>query len=121
MSSPWSAARTSRPHRERSTPQGRASRSSGRTTRRAARTRPCRPRRAAPTMGVMPDPARRVLLAKPRGYCAGVDRAVQTVERALEKFGAPVYVRKQIVHNVHVVRDLEKRGAVFVEEAEEVP
>ncbi len=72
-------------------------------------------------MGVMPDPARRVLLAKPRGYCAGVDRAVQTVERALEKFGAPVYVRKQIVHNVHVVRDLEKRGAVFVEEAEEVP
>ena len=64
---------------------------------------------------------RRVLLAKPRGYCAGVDRAVQTVEKALERFGAPVYVRKQIVHNTHVVRELEGRGAIFVEEAEEVP
>ncbi|HXW43374.1 MAG TPA: 4-hydroxy-3-methylbut-2-enyl diphosphate reductase [Streptosporangiaceae bacterium] len=64
---------------------------------------------------------RRVLLAKPRGYCAGVDRAVQTVERALEQFGAPVYVRKQIVHNTHVVRALEQRGAIFVEETEEVP
>jgi 4-hydroxy-3-methylbut-2-en-1-yl diphosphate reductase len=64
---------------------------------------------------------RRVLLAKPRGYCAGVDRAVQTVERALEHFGAPVYVRKQIVHNTHVVRSLEERGAIFVEETEEVP
>jgi 4-hydroxy-3-methylbut-2-en-1-yl diphosphate reductase len=72
-------------------------------------------------MGVMPVPARRVLLAKPRGYCAGVDRAVQTVERALEQFGAPVYVRKQIVHNTHVVRALEQRGAIFVEEAGEVP
>jgi 4-hydroxy-3-methylbut-2-en-1-yl diphosphate reductase len=72
-------------------------------------------------MGVMPVPTRRVLLAKPRGYCAGVDRAVQTVERALEHFGAPVYVRKQIVHNTHVVRALEQRGAIFVEEAEEVP
>jgi 4-hydroxy-3-methylbut-2-enyl diphosphate reductase len=72
-------------------------------------------------MGVMPVPARRVLLAKPRGYCAGVDRAVQTVEEALERFGAPVYVRKQIVHNTHVVRSLEERGAIFVEEAEEVP
>jgi 4-hydroxy-3-methylbut-2-en-1-yl diphosphate reductase len=72
-------------------------------------------------MGVMPVPTRRVLLAKPRGYCAGVDRAVQTVERALEQFGAPVYVRKQIVHNTHVVRALEQRGAIFVEEAEEVP
>jgi 4-hydroxy-3-methylbut-2-en-1-yl diphosphate reductase len=72
-------------------------------------------------MGVMPVPTRRVLLAKPRGYCAGVDRAVQTVEEALERFGAPVYVRKQIVHNTHVVRSLEKRGAIFVEEAEEVP
>jgi 4-hydroxy-3-methylbut-2-enyl diphosphate reductase len=64
---------------------------------------------------------RRVLVAKPRGYCAGVDRAVQTVEVALERFGAPVYVRKQIVHNKHVVSELEKRGAVFVEEAAEVP
>jgi len=72
-------------------------------------------------MGVMSVPDRRVLLAKPRGYCAGVDRAVQTVEKALERFGAPVYVRKQIVHNTHVVRTLEQRGAVFVEEAEEVP
>jgi 4-hydroxy-3-methylbut-2-enyl diphosphate reductase len=72
-------------------------------------------------MDAMPEAARRVLLAKPRGYCAGVDRAVQTVERALEKFGAPVYVRKQIVHNLHVVRSLEKRGAIFVEEAEEIP
>jgi 4-hydroxy-3-methylbut-2-enyl diphosphate reductase len=62
-----------------------------------------------------------VLLAKPRGYCAGVDRAVQTVERALEVHGAPVYVRKQIVHNAHVVRRLESLGAVFVEEAAEVP
>ena len=64
---------------------------------------------------------RRVLLAKPRGYCAGVDRAVQAVEVALEVYGAPVYVRKQIVHNTHVVAALEARGAVFVEEAGEVP
>jgi len=62
-----------------------------------------------------------VLLAKPRGYCAGVDRAVQTVEIALERFGAPVYVRKQIVHNTHVVRTLEERGAIFVDETEAVP
>ncbi len=72
-------------------------------------------------MEVMSEPVKRVLLAKPRGYCAGVDRAVQTVERALERFGAPVYVRKQIVHNTHVVRTLERRGAIFVEETEEVP
>ena len=65
--------------------------------------------------------ARRVLLAKPRGYCAGVDRAVQAVEVALEMHGAPVYVRKQIVHNTHVVAGLEKRGAIFVEETDEVP
>jgi 4-hydroxy-3-methylbut-2-enyl diphosphate reductase len=64
---------------------------------------------------------RRVLLASPRGYCAGVERAVETVERALEHYGAPVYVRKQIVHNLHVVRDLEARGAVFVDEETEVP
>jgi 4-hydroxy-3-methylbut-2-en-1-yl diphosphate reductase len=64
---------------------------------------------------------KRVLLAKPRGYCAGVDRAVETVEQALAHFGAPVYVRKQIVHNLHVVQSLEQRGAVFVEELAEVP
>ncbi|PRZ40995.1 4-hydroxy-3-methylbut-2-enyl diphosphate reductase [Antricoccus suffuscus] len=64
---------------------------------------------------------KRVLLANPRGYCAGVDRAVVTVEKALDLYGAPVYVRKQIVHNVHVVRTLEARGAIFVEETEEVP
>jgi 4-hydroxy-3-methylbut-2-enyl diphosphate reductase len=69
----------------------------------------------------MDAPTRKVLLAKPRGYCAGVERAVQAVERALELYGAPVYVRKQIVHNTHVVRNLEKRGAIFVEETEEVP
>src|SRR6202167_1203714 len=63
---------------------------------------------------------RRVLLAKPRGYCAGVDRAVQAVEMALDRYGAPVYVRRQIVHNTHVVSELEKRGAVFVEETDEV-
>ena len=64
---------------------------------------------------------KRVLVAKPRGYCAGVDRAVLTVEKALELYGAPVYVRKQIVHNAHVVRTLEAQGAVFVEETDEVP
>jgi 4-hydroxy-3-methylbut-2-en-1-yl diphosphate reductase len=64
---------------------------------------------------------KRVLLAAPRGYCAGVDRAVDIVERSLRLYGAPVYVRKQIVHNIHVVRDLERKGAVFVEEETEVP
>ncbi|MFS1300488.1 4-hydroxy-3-methylbut-2-enyl diphosphate reductase [Streptosporangium longisporum] len=64
---------------------------------------------------------RRVLVAKPRGYCAGVDRAVQAVEKALEQYGAPIYVRKQIVHNTHVVRTLEERGAIFVDETEQVP
>jgi 4-hydroxy-3-methylbut-2-enyl diphosphate reductase len=69
-----------------------------------------------------PDEAERaVLLAAPRGYCAGVDRAVITVEKALDLYGAPVYVRKQIVHNKHVVANLESRGAVFVEELGEVP
>ena len=63
----------------------------------------------------------RVLLASPRGYCAGVDRAVEAVERALEQHGPPVYVRKQIVHNLHVVSELESKGAVFVEEEAEVP
>ena len=65
--------------------------------------------------------SKRVLLAAPRGYCAGVDRAVVTVEKALDLYGAPVYVRKQIVHNKHVVSTLEKRGAIFVEETHEVP
>ena len=64
---------------------------------------------------------RRVLLASPRGYCAGVERAVDTVEEALAKHGAPIYVRKQIVHNRHVVENLEGKGAIFVEENEEVP
>jgi 4-hydroxy-3-methylbut-2-en-1-yl diphosphate reductase len=64
---------------------------------------------------------KRVLLARPRGYCAGVDRAVATVEKALETYGAPVYVRKQIVHNRHVVQTLESRGVVFVDDADEVP
>jgi 4-hydroxy-3-methylbut-2-enyl diphosphate reductase len=63
----------------------------------------------------------KVLLAAPRGYCAGVERAVDAVERALERSGPPVYVRRQIVHNLHVVRDLEAKGAVFVEEETEVP
>jgi 4-hydroxy-3-methylbut-2-enyl diphosphate reductase len=63
----------------------------------------------------------RVLLAAPRGYCAGVERAVEAVERALAAHGAPVYVRKQIVHNLHVVRDLEAKGAVFVDEVDQVP
>ncbi len=72
-------------------------------------------------MGDMSATTRRVLLAKPRGYCAGVDRAVQTVEMALERYGRPVYVRKQIVHNLHVVRSLEERGAIFVDENEDIP
>ncbi len=63
----------------------------------------------------------RLLLAAPRGYCAGVDRAVQTVEHALDLHGAPVYVRKEIVHNKHVVEQLTERGAIFVEEETEVP
>ncbi len=66
-------------------------------------------------------PSRQVVLAAPRGYCAGVDRAVVTVEKALDAYGAPVYVRKQIVHNRHVVEDLQARGAIFVEELDEVP
>src|SRR3954452_4140190 len=64
---------------------------------------------------------KRGLLVSPRGYCAGVERAVETVERALALYGAPVYVRKQIVHNSHVVRELEGRGAVFVESVYDVP
>ncbi|MEY4275840.1 MAG: hypothetical protein RIS26_303 [Actinomycetota bacterium] len=64
---------------------------------------------------------KKVLLASPRGYCAGVDRAVIAVEKALDHYGAPIYVRKQIVHNIHVVSTLEKRGAIFVDEVDEVP
>lgn len=68
-----------------------------------------------------PNTPRRVLLAAPRGYCAGVDRAVQTVEHALDLHGAPVYVRKEIVHNKHVVEQLSERGAIFVDQETEVP
>ena len=81
--------------------------------------------RVAPERGRLRDlpvPApKRVLLAAPRGYCAGVDRAVIAVEKALERFGAPVYVRKQIVHNIHVVSTLEGKGAIFVDDVDEVP
>jgi 4-hydroxy-3-methylbut-2-en-1-yl diphosphate reductase len=75
------------------------------------------------TSPLLPWPAvvKRVLLASPRGYCAGVERAVETVERALALYGPPVFVRKQIVHNAHVVRDLEERGAVFVEDERDAP
>lgn len=69
----------------------------------------------------MPVAPEQVLLAAPRGYCAGVDRAVQTVERALDHYGPPVYVRKEIVHNKHVVEQLRERGAIFVDSADEVP
>jgi 4-hydroxy-3-methylbut-2-enyl diphosphate reductase len=65
--------------------------------------------------------SRKVLLANPRASCAGVERAIDVVERALERYGAPLYVRRQIVHNTHVVRDLERRGAIFVDEVEDVP
>src|SRR5690348_17672947 len=68
-----------------------------------------------------PMAVEKLLLAAPRGYCAGVDRAVQTVERALDAHGAPVYVRKEIVHNKHVVARLRERGAIFVDEQTEVP
>lgn len=69
----------------------------------------------------MTDADKKVLLAAPRGYCAGVDRAVETVEKAIEDYGAPVYVRKEIVHNKYVVDSLAKRGVIFVDEADEVP
>src|SRR5438105_3135254 len=72
-------------------------------------------------MALVPNTVEKLLLAAPRGYCAGVDRAVQTVERALAMHGAPVYVRKEIVHNKHVVAALRERGAIFVEEQTEVP
>ncbi|WP_431926831.1 4-hydroxy-3-methylbut-2-enyl diphosphate reductase [Amycolatopsis tucumanensis] len=72
-------------------------------------------------MTAVSEPVKRVLLAKPRGYCAGVDRAVVAVEKALELYGPPVYVRKEIVHNRHVVESLRERGVIFVEETSEVP
>ena len=77
--------------------------------------------RKAPDEIEQPDGEKKVLLAAPRGYCAGVDRAVIAVERALEHYGAPVYVRKEIVHNRHVVETLTERGAIFVDETEQVP
>lgn len=74
------------------------------------------------TLTGLPTPtAKQVIVAAPRGYCAGVDRAVITVEKALDAYGPPVYVRKQIVHNRHVVENLEQRGAIFVEELDEIP
>lgn len=82
---------------------------------------PVSPRTTATLIDGSVSGSGRVLLAAPRGYCAGVDRAVIAVEKALERYGAPVYVRKQIVHNVHVVRRLEEQGAVFVDEVDEVP
>src|SRR6202158_6230344 len=72
-------------------------------------------------MAIVSNTIEKLLLAAPRGYCAGVDRAVQTVERALNIYGAPVYVRKEIVHNKHVVEQLRQRGAIFVDEQTEVP
>ena len=69
----------------------------------------------------MSSTGKNVLLAAPRGYCAGVDRAVETVEKALEKYGAPIYVRKEIVHNKYVVETLSQRGVIFVDETDEVP
>ena len=63
----------------------------------------------------------RVILAQPRGFCAGVERAIEIVERALKKYGPPIYVRHEIVHNRHVVEDLRTRGAVFVDELDEIP
>ena len=71
----------------------------------------------------LPDDAdgKAILLAEPRGFCAGVDRAIEIVERALKKFGAPIYVRHEIVHNTYVVNDLKAKGAIFIEELSEVP
>src|SRR6516162_4381807 len=90
----------------------------------AGRLRPGRAggqRGALTTLRRVPPTPEKLLLASPRGYCAGVDRAVQTVERALELYGAPVYVRKEIVHNKHVVEQLRDRGAVFVDSESDVP
>mgnify|MGYP000674988645 CR=1 FL=1 len=82
---------------------------------------PLIPSRLSPLVEERTSGAKRILLAAPRGYCAGVDRAVIAVEKALERYGAPIYVRKQIVHNKHVVATLEARGAIFVDETDEVP
>ncbi|MEY4396715.1 MAG: hypothetical protein RLZZ40_471 [Actinomycetota bacterium] len=79
------------------------------------------PARTVPLEAVETGSAKRILLAAPRGYCAGVDRAVVAVEKALDQYGAPVYVRKQIVHNIEVVASLTERGAIFVDEVDEVP
>lgn len=79
------------------------------------------PARTTPLEEQTTDSPKRILLAAPRGYCAGVDRAVVAVEKALEQYGSPVYVRKQIVHNVEVVSSLTERGAIFVDEVDEVP
>lgn len=79
------------------------------------------PARATPLEEHPTEGSKKILLASPRGYCAGVDRAVVAVEKALEQYGAPVYVRKQIVHNVEVVTNLTERGAIFVDEVDEVP
>ena len=76
---------------------------------------------AAPNLASSPRPSLRVLLAAPRGFCAGVDRAIKIVELALRKFGAPAYVRHEIVHNRHVVQSLQAKGAIFVEELDEIP
>ena len=77
--------------------------------------------RSAEAGAVDQDGGKRVLLAEPRGYCAGVDRAVETVEKTLERYGAPIYVRKEIVHNRHVVTTLTEQGVMFVGETDEVP
>lgn len=82
---------------------------------------PLIPKRREKLVDVPVSGDKRILLAAPRGYCAGVDRAVIAVEKALERFGAPVYVRKQIVHNIHVVKELESKGVIFVDEVAEVP
>jgi 4-hydroxy-3-methylbut-2-enyl diphosphate reductase len=67
------------------------------------------------------SPEKEILLAEPRGFCAGVDRAIEIVDRALQKFGRPIYVRHEIVHNTYVVNDLKNRGAIFIEELDDVP
>jgi 4-hydroxy-3-methylbut-2-enyl diphosphate reductase len=72
-------------------------------------------------MNILVRPALKVLLASPRGFCAGVERAIQIVERAIAKYGAPVYVRHEIVHNGHVVERLRRMGAVFIEQVEDCP
>jgi 4-hydroxy-3-methylbut-2-enyl diphosphate reductase len=79
------------------------------------------PARTTPLNEVPTEKSKRIVLAAPRGYCAGVDRAVIAVEKAIEQYGSPIYVRKQIVHNIEVVSSLEERGAIFVDEVDEVP